>query len=320
MKYKKIALITILFILVSFSNSIAISKVGINLNKKIFKLNEQIEINISINGSKCAAYNLEIYFDESKVEPIKENENTSIANNKIIQVWYDEKGGENAKEGNITNIKWRAIGEGDCNFTLKGEFYDENGDRIEAEFEKYNISIGENNKNIKSIESEEIISSEQSNTNLETLAIEGVLLYPPYESNVNEYKAEISNENTQIKILAIPQNEKATIEILGNRDLKEGWNIIYIKVISENQESQKEYKINVYRRTIKEEGEYKEEQKQNQEKLEEIYQNSPDNPELLSTDNDLKEIPQVSNYFQNEKAKNWVWELFWNSFVLMLIK
>lgn len=31
MKYKKIALITILFILVSFSNSIAISKVGINL-------------------------------------------------------------------------------------------------------------------------------------------------------------------------------------------------------------------------------------------------------------------------------------------------
>ena len=40
-------------------------------------------------------YNLEIYFDESKVEPIKENENTSIVNNKIIQVWYDEKGGEN---------------------------------------------------------------------------------------------------------------------------------------------------------------------------------------------------------------------------------
>lgn len=132
--------------------------------------------------------------------------------------------------------------------------------------------------NIKSIKAEETISREQLNTNLETLAIENVLLYPPYESNVNEYKAEISNENTQIKILAIPQNEKATIEILGNRDLKEGWNIIYIKVISENQESQKEYKINVYRRSIKEEEEYQEEQKQNQEKLKEIYQN---NPELL---------------------------------------
>ena len=129
--------------------------------------------------------------------------------------------------------------------------------------------------NIKSIKAEETISREQLNTNLET---ENVLLYPPYESNVNEYKAEISNENTQIKILAIPQNEKATIEILGNRDLKEGWNIIYIKVISENQESQKEYKINVYRRSIKEEEEYQEEQKQNQEKLKEIYQN---NPELL---------------------------------------
>lgn len=71
MKYKKIALITILFILVSFSNSLAISKVGINLNKKNFKLNEQIEINISINGIKCAAYNLEIYFDESKWNPLK---------------------------------------------------------------------------------------------------------------------------------------------------------------------------------------------------------------------------------------------------------
>ena len=42
MKYKKIALITILFILVSFSNSIAISKVGINLNKKNFKLPQDV--------------------------------------------------------------------------------------------------------------------------------------------------------------------------------------------------------------------------------------------------------------------------------------
>lgn len=34
------------------------------------------------------------------------------------------------------------------------------------------------------------------NTNLETLAIENTLLYPPFENDITKYEAEVSNETS----------------------------------------------------------------------------------------------------------------------------
>ncbi len=57
------------------------------------------------------------------------------------------------------------------------------------------------------------------NTNLEILAIENVLLYPPFDTNVTKYDIEISNETSKLNILAVPENEKASVQITGNDDL-----------------------------------------------------------------------------------------------------
>ena len=68
MKKYKIILVILSFIVFSFSNSIATSaKVTATTTKTNIKIEEEAQINILIQGSKCAAYNLEIYFDDKLI-------------------------------------------------------------------------------------------------------------------------------------------------------------------------------------------------------------------------------------------------------------
>ena len=109
------------------------------------------------------------------------------------------------------------------------------------------------------------------NTNLEILAIENVLLYPPFDTNVTKYDIEISNETSKLNILAVPENEKASVQITGNDDLKEGKNLIKITVTAQDGLSRKVFEVNCYKRSKEEEILYKEEREENREKLEGIY-------------------------------------------------
>ena len=137
-----------------------------------------------------------------------------------------------------------------------------------------------------------------ANTNLEILAIENILLEPPFDTNVTHYKIEVPNEITNLNILAIPENENANVQIVGKDNLKEGNNIIKVTVTAENGFTKKVYEINGYRRNQKEEEKYKEEQKENQNKLEEIYQT-----EKISTQIDGTEEKQTEQG-ENKKGNN----------------
>ena len=117
------------------------------------------------------------------------------------------------------------------------------------------------------------------NTNLENLAIENELLNPPFDNNITNYTVEVSNNKTNIQMLAIPENEKAKIQITGLGQLKEGDNLIKVTVISENESARKDYNINVHRRNIDEEGNYENMQKKNEESLNQIYNA---NPQIIS--------------------------------------
>ena len=127
---------------------------------------------------------------------------------------------------------------------------------------------------------------ESANTNLETLAIENYLLYPAFDNNITNYNVEVSNTLEKINLLAIPENEEAAVEIKKDDILKEGNNEIKITVTAKNGYTKKEYNINVYKRNSEEETKYKEEQKENQEKLNQIY-----------------EIQRTSNSKENEGKK-----------------
>ena len=129
---------------------------------------------------------------------------------------------------------------------------------------------------------------ELANTNLETLAIENVLLNPNFENNITQYDAEVSNETTKLNILAIPENENAIVQISGYEDIKEGNNKILISVTAQNRMTKRDYQINVYRRNIQEEEEYKDEQEKQKEALEQAYE-----IEKTSTTNEEAEAQQV---------------------------
>lgn len=87
---------------------------------------------------------------------------------------------------------------------------------------------------------------EMANAELDKLDIEGYNLYPSFKSNIYSYNLNINQEVSNLDITAVPQNEKATVEIEGNENLHEGENIIKINVTAENEETVRTYKINTY--------------------------------------------------------------------------
>lgn len=131
---------------------------------------------------------------------------------------------------------------------------------------------------------------ELANTDLETLAIEDTLLYPPFDNSETNYKVEISNKTEKLNILAIPQNEKAQVQIVGNENLKIGKNIVEITVTAPNSITKKKYKIEVYKRNEEQENEYSKDQEEMQNKLEEAYK-----IEKLSNSENKENIEQLEN-------------------------
>ena len=93
---------------------------------------------------------------------------------------------------------------------------------------------------------------EQANANLETLAIENVILEPEFANDIYEYNTIVTNTTENLNILAIPEKQTANVQISGGSNLVYGNNEILINVIAENGYTKKEYKVNVYRRNEEE--------------------------------------------------------------------
>ena len=99
---------------------------------------------------------------------------------------------------------------------------------------KYSLSIIETeNKDIK-------------NVNLKTLYVEGYDLYPELRKNTHRYNLTISEDIKILQVFAEPENKNATIEIIGNDNLKKGNNTIKIIVTAEDGITKGEYIINTY--------------------------------------------------------------------------
>ena len=91
------------------------------------------------------------------------------------------------------------------------------------------------------------------NASLENLAIENVAIIPEFSSDILSYSAEVDSNIESINILAVPQNEKATVEIYGNNNLQIGDNFVEIKVIAEDENTIKNYNILVHKKNKQEE-------------------------------------------------------------------
>lgn len=80
---------------------------------------------------------------------------------------------------------------------------------------------------------------------------EGYALTPEFSTEIYEYTLELKEDLKEISINAVPTLEDAKVEILGNKDLAEGENIVTIKVTSADGSQTIEYKIKVIKNTAK---------------------------------------------------------------------
>lgn len=300
MKKKVTFLFIIIFSLLILCNTSYATENGIayvKASKDTIEKGEEIEITVNLKGAKTAALNLSLYFDNSKLEYISEFENANLEGDHIIFVWYDAYGGHGAKDGEVARLKFKAKEEGMAIFSVLGEFYNADGQAIKMEFESKQIQIGkvENNDTTDITRTSNL---DIANTNLETLAIENTLLYPPFDNNETKYNAEVSNDLEKLNILAIPQNENAKVKISGIDNLREGDNTINITVTAEDGTTSKVYEIVVHKRSAQEENKYEEEQNTLQEKLDEAYNiekvSSNINGEI-NVENNLKSTEENSN-------------------------
>lgn len=353
-------------------------------DKKEVYLDETFKIYIDIGNISVSAYTLNLYFDNSKLEYAEGPENTNILNNRIITIWYDEKGGINPKENEqIAEFTFRAIEEGNINFNLSGEFFDKDGNVLNVneaniqlkikgieeskednqeekedlttsndsslkilrlseegivpeflpdikdyyfvtnkDFTNLNITAIPNNsdanvringndnlneginkitidviskdktsKSTYTINLTKTKNVEDANANLETLAIENVLLEPIFDTNILNYKANVSNNIENLNIFAVPENTNGKVEIEGGSNLKEGTNIVNIKVTAPNGFSFRNYQVIIHRRTLEEDEKYQEEQEASAKKLSTILEEQ-ENDENIEEENNKEEAEE----------------------------
>lgn len=395
MKIKNIIIIFIasIFVLILLSNTVLASEITITPSTEKVEKGEIFKFYINSNNLDIAALTMQIYFDSTKMEYIKENENTNLLENSILYTWVDENGGKQRKQTEqIVELKFKAKEAGTANISASGEFYNSNGEDIKIQYGEGNVQIEElsttqeeqetqsnnnissdnayleilrldkegitpsfnkeiteyyitvdstvnnlqitaipenieanveikgNNNLVNGINKIQIIVTSKdeskkkiyninvtktsniaaSNTNLETLAIENVTLFPEFYENILNYKAEVSNETKSLNILAIPQSTSAQVVIEGNTNLKEGKNIVNVKVIAENKISEKNYIIEVYKRNSNEEVEALEEQEIKIEKANELIEEKEQNQEeAQQLEYEINTQNNDNNYYNN---------------------
>ena len=248
MNKKIICFIIILLLfgsLYTISNAVETGTVYLTSNKNKIEKGDEIEIAVNLKNSATAAFDFSLYFDTSKFEYISKLDNTNVVDNRVIFVWYDNTGGEKAKQGEIAKLKFKAKEDGLATFSVEGEFYNNFGQTIKTEFEEMQVQIGKEKDVFENQENEGGTNTDKDNAKLQTLrlGIEGIT--PEFEKEVYEYYLTVTNDVKDIDVLAISQNSNAIIEITGNKNLKEGLNTIKIDVTSENKKQKKSYVIHV---------------------------------------------------------------------------
>ena len=202
---------------------------------------DEIEVSINLKGQKTSAYSMDIFFDKTKLEYISGPENSNAIGNKVKIVWFDPQGGTESKQGELGKLKFKAIDTGIADFDVNGEFFNNNADLIQTDFDNLQMSILE-----KETESSERSIQKLDNAQLQSLRLNVEGMVPDFETDIYNYDLTIPEEMKDIKdieVEAVAKDINANIEISGNKNLKEGLNLI--KIIVRNQGKKQEYKIRI---------------------------------------------------------------------------
>ena len=368
------------------------------------KTGDEFSLSINLGNTNVSAFDLQIYFNDELLEYVSGPENTNVVGSKIITVWYDETGGEKAKQNcELVKYTFKAKEIGTEYIAIQGEFYNTEGTEVENFTDGIEIIANEETKTefIEVSEQSQVSSSnskleilrlnhegitpifspditeyyfltedltsleviaipenvhsnvnvtgntdfkdglntivievtsldktsktqyqifvtktkdlEKANVNLETLAIENVILKPEFANDIYQYEATVSNTTETLNILAIPEKTNAKVEITGIGNLQFGNNKVDIQIIAENGYTTKQYKVNVYRRNEEEQKIADEEAKINIQKLNAILEVQEEN-EGLEEKNQNED-----NIIENIKRNLWFVVIYFIFSIIIII-
>lgn len=253
-----IKLAIFLSILVSFffglcSLSKAESSMQINSNQTTIEKGQEIDVTVSFHDTSIAALTIEIFFDNTKLEYVKGPKNSNYLDNRILYTWVaaDGKGKNNfATDAFILKGTQNGI----ASIAVAGEFYGENGEKIDINNDNIEVQIGNSQELIQEMQGQSLTETEKQleeeqvgsdNTNLKILRLNDEGMTPSFAKEIKDYYFVTAEDINSLEITAVPENKKATVKITGNQNLKMGNNTIAIEVTSEDKTKKAEYKIYV---------------------------------------------------------------------------
>ena len=279
-------------------------------------------LDINFNGTEIEIGKIQ---NQEELINVKGTESTdeSQTNSKLQNLRLNEEGLEPEFNSEIYNyyfttdkeinsLEVTAIPQNiNANVTITGNTnikYGKNEIKIEV------ISQDKTNKNEYIINVVKTKDLEKANTNLEILAIEGQFLNPEFIASNTVYNVTVSNNTENLKILAVPENIKATVEKRGEESLQIGENLVEIEVKAEDGISEKTYQINIHRRTEEEEKIAQKEAEEQREKLAKLLSASQESEENKEKENDEK---NNENKEKSKEEKNKI--LIWTVVSLIII-
>lgn len=246
---KKIVIfLMILFMLISINiMTLAVENekqdsVYLNVANTEIKNGEEFSFTINLANINVAAFDINIYFNNELLEYVSGPENTNVVGSKIITVWYDETGGQNAKQNcELVKYTFKAKEIGSEYIAIQGEFYNAEGTQVQSFTDGIEI-IGNEEKQTEIIELSEESQVTSNNSKLEILRLNHEGMTPEFSPDITEYYF-LTENLSALEVTAIPKNTNAKVSITGNTSFQEGLNSITIEVTSQDTTTKTQYTI-----------------------------------------------------------------------------
>lgn len=272
--------ITLIFI----SGVVQAASVTLSSSASKVTVGNEFTVSANLSGASVASLSVRISVDTSKVEYVSGPASSSFRNGTAIYTWTDTQGGLSPLTGGtIVTFRFRAKTEGTSNFSVSGSFYDSNEQTITPTFSGTSISIvpsptvapqptvtpipttnpgtqppiqiptpTDNVQNPVPTSNtgnnsggDNYQGGVRNNASLKEMRIDVEGITPKFSKNITSYSVVVSNDVSNINVVAVPEDNDAKVEISGNNNLIEGSNVITISVTAPDGKTRKNYIINV---------------------------------------------------------------------------
>ena len=229
-KFKFISYIILLvLIFIPYSVKAASGSYSISSNSNV-TIDDTISVTFTIKGTKIFYWQAYISYDSSRLQ--------LVSGSTLMQGESENINGQ----GTITQtLKFKAKKTGSAYVAIS---MGDKGLNINSSTEE--VSYSKKTKNITINEKKVVTYS--SNNYLKSLEVENYKITPNFNKDTKEYSLEVPADTKKIKINATKEDNKASINGIGEKEVTEGINKFLIKVTAENGNT-REYTLNV---TVKE--------------------------------------------------------------------